>query len=137
MGWSAEMPNAHALLRAVWFINLSLLIFNMLPIYPLGRADPSSAALVCARARSQFNVNHLPRLCWSGWADCSCHLDAVHVVWHCCGVHLDELLERTAAGAGIIAIDKVAASHGIGLSLLQDGAATRELLEVQHLQLAL
>jgi hypothetical protein len=29
------MPNAHALLRSVWIINLVLLIFNMLPIYPL------------------------------------------------------------------------------------------------------
>src|SRR5437667_10207047 len=35
MGWALAMPNAHALLRAVWFINLSLLIFNLLPIYPL------------------------------------------------------------------------------------------------------
>src|SRR6201997_2830359 len=29
------MPNAHAFLRAFWFINLGLLIFNILPIYPL------------------------------------------------------------------------------------------------------
>src|ERR1700756_944739 len=35
VGWSETMPNFHALLRAVWFMNLSLLIFNMLPIYPL------------------------------------------------------------------------------------------------------
>src|SRR5437016_13100661 len=34
-GWSEALPNAHALLRAVWFLNLGLLIFNMLPIYPL------------------------------------------------------------------------------------------------------
>src|SRR5246500_1258012 len=26
LGWAAAMPNAHALLRAVWFMNLSLLI---------------------------------------------------------------------------------------------------------------
>jgi len=35
LGWAEAMPNAHALLRAVWLINLGLLIFNMLPIYPL------------------------------------------------------------------------------------------------------
>src|SRR4030081_549557 len=29
LGWAEAMPNAHALLRAVWFINLGLLIFNM------------------------------------------------------------------------------------------------------------
>src|SRR5208282_3634552 len=35
LGWAAAMPDVYALLRAVWFINLGLLIFNMLPIYPL------------------------------------------------------------------------------------------------------
>jgi len=34
-GWAESMPNAHAWLRSVWIINLGLLIFNMLPIYPL------------------------------------------------------------------------------------------------------
>jgi len=34
-GWAAAMPDAHALLRAIWVINLGLLIFNLLPIYPL------------------------------------------------------------------------------------------------------
>ena len=54
MGWSAAMPNAHALLRAVWFINLSLLIFNMLPIYPLdgGQILRSLFWFVLGRARS-------------------------------------------------------------------------------------
>src|SRR5690349_1234497 len=32
--WTA-MPNLHALVRALWAINLGLLVFNMLPIYPL------------------------------------------------------------------------------------------------------
>jgi len=54
MGWSAAMPDAHALLRAVWFINLSLLIFNMLPIYPLdgGQILRSLLWFVLGRARS-------------------------------------------------------------------------------------
>jgi hypothetical protein len=34
-GWAVTMPDLHAFLRAVWWINLGLLIFNMLPIYPL------------------------------------------------------------------------------------------------------
>ena len=34
-GLAPAMPDAHALLRAVWIINLGLLIFNLLPIYPL------------------------------------------------------------------------------------------------------
>jgi Zn-dependent protease len=35
LGLAEAMPNVNALLRAVWFINAGLLIFNMLPIYPL------------------------------------------------------------------------------------------------------
>jgi len=34
-GWAQTMPNFHALLRAVWYIDFGLLVFNMLPIYPL------------------------------------------------------------------------------------------------------
>jgi len=33
--WAATLPNAHKLLLAVWWINLTLLVFNILPIYPL------------------------------------------------------------------------------------------------------
>src|SRR5882672_8294012 len=35
LGWAETMPNAHALLRSIWLINLVLLIFNMMPVYPL------------------------------------------------------------------------------------------------------
>lgn len=35
LGLAGAMPNVYALLRAVWFINAGLLIFNLLPIYPL------------------------------------------------------------------------------------------------------
>jgi Zn-dependent protease len=35
VGYADTMPNVHALLRAVAFINLGLLIFNLMPIYPL------------------------------------------------------------------------------------------------------
>lgn len=54
LGWAAAMPNAHALLQAVWFMNLSLLIFNMLPIYPLDGGQILRALLwfVLGRARS-------------------------------------------------------------------------------------
>jgi Zn-dependent protease len=54
LGWSAAMSNAHALLRAVWVINLGLLIFNMLPIYPLdgGQILRSLLWFVLGRARS-------------------------------------------------------------------------------------
>lgn len=54
MGWSQAMPNAHALLRAAWFINLGLLMFNILPIYPLdgGQILRSLLWFLLGRARS-------------------------------------------------------------------------------------
>jgi Zn-dependent protease len=54
LGWPATMPNLHAFLQAVWFINLVLLIFNMLPIYPLdgGQILRSLLWFVVGRARS-------------------------------------------------------------------------------------
>jgi Zn-dependent protease len=54
LGWAAAYPDAHALLRAVWYINLSLLIFNMLPIYPLdgGQILRSLLWFLLGRARS-------------------------------------------------------------------------------------
>lgn len=54
MGWAEAFPNAHALLRAVWFINLGLLMFNILPIYPLdgGQILRSLLWFPLGRARS-------------------------------------------------------------------------------------
>jgi len=54
MGWAQTIPNAHALLRALWFINVGLLVFNMLPIYPLDGGQILRALLwfVLGRARS-------------------------------------------------------------------------------------
>src|SRR5690348_6137972 len=73
-GWSAAEPNAHALLRAIWFINLILLIFNMRPIYPLdgGQILRSLLWFVLGRARSLMvvtvigfvGVAGLPILAW-------------------------------------------------------------------------
>jgi Zn-dependent protease len=54
MGWAQSIPNAHAWLRAVWYMNVGLLIFNMLPIYPLdgGQILRSLLWFVLGRARS-------------------------------------------------------------------------------------
>ena len=49
-----EHPNAYSMVRTVWFINLVLLIFNMLPIYPLdgGQILRSLLWFPLGRARS-------------------------------------------------------------------------------------
>jgi Zn-dependent protease len=61
LGWAASMPNAHALLRTVWYINLGLLIFNLLPIYPLdgGQILRSLLWFPLGRARSLMAVTIL------------------------------------------------------------------------------
>ncbi|MBZ5667820.1 MAG: M50 family metallopeptidase, partial [Acidobacteriia bacterium] len=53
-GWASVAPHAYVLLWAVWFMNLGLLIFNMLPIYPLdgGQILQSLLWFVLGRARS-------------------------------------------------------------------------------------
>src|SRR5437762_9538189 len=53
-GWFAAVPNIHTLLRAICYINLGLLVFNMLPIYPLdgGQIFRSLLWFVLGRARS-------------------------------------------------------------------------------------
>jgi Zn-dependent protease len=35
LGWPEAMPNVHNWVFAVWSINLGLLVFNLLPVYPL------------------------------------------------------------------------------------------------------
>jgi Zn-dependent protease len=53
-GWADAIPNAHAFLRALSVMNLGLLIFNLLPIYPLdgGQILRSLLWFVMGRARS-------------------------------------------------------------------------------------
>jgi hypothetical protein len=54
MGWAHSMPDAYLLLRAVMWIDVSLLAFNILPIYPLdgGQILRSLLWFVLGRARS-------------------------------------------------------------------------------------
>jgi len=54
LGWATTLPNVHLLLRWIWRINLGLLIFNILPIYPLdgGQILRSLLWFVLGRARS-------------------------------------------------------------------------------------
>jgi Zn-dependent protease len=53
-GWMLTAPHAYTLLWSVWAINLGLLVFNLLPIYPLDGSQILRAVLwfVLGRARS-------------------------------------------------------------------------------------
>jgi Zn-dependent protease len=54
LGWADSMPNAYALIEGVSWINMGLLIFNILPIYPLdgGQILRSLLWFPLGRARS-------------------------------------------------------------------------------------
>ena len=53
-GWAQTMPDAYTLIRSVFGINIVLLVFNILPIYPLdgGQILRSLLWFVLGRARS-------------------------------------------------------------------------------------
>jgi Zn-dependent protease len=54
MGWAESVPDLPGFLHALWYLNLGLLIFNLLPIYPLDGGQIVRALLwfVIGRARS-------------------------------------------------------------------------------------
>lgn len=54
MAWPEALPNLYQLLTAIWYINCVLLVFNLLPIYPLdgGQILQSLLWFVLGRARS-------------------------------------------------------------------------------------
>lgn len=53
-GWAQTMPDLYAWIRAIFYINIGLLIFNLMPIYPLdgGQIFRSLLWFVLGRARS-------------------------------------------------------------------------------------
>ena len=60
-GWAHSMPDLYQLVRAIMWIDVSLLVFNMLPIYPLdgGQILRSLLWFVFGRARSLLVVTTL------------------------------------------------------------------------------
>lgn len=81
LGWAATMPNVNALLRAVLIIDVGLLVFNILPIYPLDGGQILRALLwfVLGRARSLMVATVLGLLGVAGFIGLAFWM---HSVWY-------------------------------------------------------
>jgi Zn-dependent protease len=110
LGWAEAMPNAHALLQAAWFINLGLLILNMLPIYPLDGGQILRSLLWYVVGRAQLDGGHGDRLRRRGGAHLPRRVDAIRLVWRTLCVHPHKLLGRTAASPSFVASSQIAGS---------------------------
>jgi Zn-dependent protease len=104
--WHAGLSESHRdvyeLLHNVWYINLGLLIFNLLPIYPLdGGPNRAFAALVSVRSRQEFVGGKLHRFHRRGGIDRVCNFREVRLDWNHVRVHRHELLERLETSPGL------------------------------------
>ncbi len=136
-GWAETMPDLYKLADAVLWMDGVLLVFNMLPIYPLdGGQILRVAAVVCDGAGAQPDGCHGAGLCRGSGIYWSGAVGAIMVVWRAGRVHADELLGRTAACAGALATGEIAAQGRVCLSKLPHRAARRELLEMRTLRAA-
>jgi Zn-dependent protease len=134
-GWALAMPNAHALLRAVLFIDVTLLLFNLLPIYPLDGGQILRSLLWFVNgAWPQFDGGYPARICRRGGANRSCLADWVRLVWRSLFLHVAELLGRIKTIKGDVAPGQVAASRRVRLSVVQNSAANGKLLDVRSVQ---
>ena len=135
MGWPQALPDAYQLLRAILWIDTSLLIFNILPIYPLdGGQILRSRTLVCSRPRPQsFGRDHT-RLHRHHRTCRRCILDAVHLDRRHLHLHGHELLERPASRPTVDKVLKTAASRRLPLPKLPNRSTARPLLAMQPLR---
>jgi hypothetical protein len=112
-------------------MNLGLLIFNLLPIYPLdgGQILRSLLWFVLERARSLKVVAVLGLI--GGWTDCHRVLAPFFLAGSHLSLHRDELLERHTARANTVAVGVVAAytpwqaKGGIQRDYRSQGSVTR------------
>ncbi len=135
MGWWLLFPNAHALLRAVYVIDLVLLGFNLLPIYPLdgGQMFRSVLWFVLGRARSLMVATVLGLVGVVGFVVLAFYLQSVWLGIRR-RVYAPELLERIAASARITEDGEIAEAARVLLSALPASAAGGRVLEVRQVR---
>ena len=120
------MPNAFTFVRALFYINCGLLVFNLLPIYPLdgGQILQSLLWFVFGRARSLMITTVIGFL--GGLALIALAI-YVRDAWFgiLCAVHPDELLARADASARAGAHGQAAAPERLRVPVVQAAAHRR------------
>ena len=135
LGWPAIMPDAHLLLRSVWYINIGLLTFQSAAhLSSRWRADSPFPALVRDGTRSQPDGKHDPGLRRRRGTHSSRAAGRVALAGSLIGIHLNVLLEGTEKRAGLVPADESSASRGLRLSVLQVSPAHWKLLGLLKLQ---
>ena len=135
MGWARTMPDAYLLLKAVAWINGSLLVFNMLPIYPLdgGQILRSLLWFVLGRARSLMVATVIGLVGIVGVYRRS-FLGEVGLDRSDLHIHAPELLGRTEARTGAVAGLPASSARGVCVPELPVRATAWRLLAMRLLR---
>ena len=123
-GLGLASPDLFALLEAIFYINAALLVFNMLPIYPLDGGQILRALLwfLMGRARSLMTAT-VSRLHRCGRIDRGGRADRLALVRRAFGLYFAELLGWHEASRNVTARRENAAPSWILLSLVQGFSA--------------
>ena len=124
LGDGQTLQDVRVLVHSVWIINLVLLGFNLLPVYPLDGGQIFRSLLWFMLGRgAQPDGGNGGRLYRRNWFHCVGVVDEVYLAGICLGVYVDELLGRMATRARLVAAGEVAAAGGLRLSAVQGGGA--------------
>ena len=133
-GGTDTVPDWFRYLNNVWVINLVLLIFNMMPVYPLdgGQILRSLLWFVFGQARSLMIATSIG---FVGVAGLIAYAVWAQSIWLgiMCGLHSHELLGRIDAGARDGENGECAAPRGVCLPGLQNRAAAGRHLALRQM----
>jgi Zn-dependent protease len=134
-GWVHSMPDVYIFVRSVFTVDIVLLVFNILPIYPLDGGQLLRSLLwFVHRPRPQPDGRHAAQFRGDRRLHCAGRVDAFPLVRSHRSLHADELLERPAACARTLAPGQAAAQAGLRLPELPHRAAAGRLLALRPVQ---
>ena len=133
MGWYSAVPDLRSVIHDIFYIDVGLLAFNILPIYPLDGGQIFRALLwfVMGRARSLMVATIAGLIGIAAFIGLAISV-ARWLARRDVGLPADELLERTAARPSVVALREVASAGWLYLSGVQRASADRRFLEVRE-----